>query len=250
MVQLSIVIITWNQLSYLQDCLCSLQPVMQREDVEVIVVDNGSEDGTCQYLTVNYPQIYLHINDCNKGVAYARNRGLELAQGKKVLFLDNDTVVNENAISGMEIYLDEHSKVGLCACRLVDSNSQIQDSFKPLPGLWLKIKNVLGITKTNAPDLQTVTSPIEPVYVIGACQMIRREVIERIGLLDENIFYGPEDADYCMRIVAEGWKVVYLPQYTIVHHWRRATNKKLFSRLAWKHFCALCYFYAKYKRIN
>ena len=250
MVQLSIVIITWNQLSYLQDCLCSLQPVMQREDVEVIVVDNGSEDGTCQYLTVNYPQIYLHINDCNKGVAYARNRGLELAQGKKVLFLDNDTVVNENAISGMEIYLDEHSKVGLCACRLVDSNSQIQDSFKPFPGLWLKIKNVLGITKTNAPNLQTVTSPIEPVYVIGACQMIRREVIERIGLLDENIFYGPEDADYCMRIVAEGWKVVYLPQYTIVHHWRRATNKKLFSRLAWKHFCALCYFYAKYKRIN
>ena len=250
MVQLSIVIITWNQLSYLQDCLCSLQPVMQREDVEVIVVDNGSEDGTCQYLTVNYPQIYLHINDCNKGVAYARNRGLELAQGKKVLFLDNDTVVNENAISGMEIYLDEHSKVGLCACRLVDSNSQIQDSFKPFPGLWLKIKNVLGITKTNAPDVQTVTSPIEPVYVIGACQMIRREVIERIGLLDENIFYGPEDADYCMRIVAEGWKVVYLPQYTIVHHWRRATNKKLFSRLAWKHFCALCYFYAKYKRIN
>lgn len=250
MVQLSIVIITWNQLSYLQDCLCSLQPVMQREDVEVIVVDNGSEDGTCQYLTVNYPQIYLHINDCNKGVAYARNRGLELAQGKKVLFLDNDTVVNENAISGMEIYLDEHSKVGLCACRLVDSNSQIQDSFKPFPGLWLKIKNVLGITKTNAPDLQTVTSPIEPVYVIGACQMIRREVIERIGLLDENIFYGPEDADYCMRIAAEGWKVVYLPQYTIVHHWRRATNKKLFSRLAWKHFCALCYFYAKYKRIN
>jgi hypothetical protein amacA2_05673 len=223
---------------------------MQRKDVEVIVVDNGSEDGTCQYLTVNYPQIYLHINDCNKGVAYARNRGLELAQGKKVLFLDNDTVVNENAISGMEIYLDEHSKVGLCACRLVDSNSQVQDSFKPFPGLWLKIKNVLGITKTNAPDLQTVTSPIEPVYVIGACQMIRREVIERIGLLDENIFYGPEDADYCMRIAAEGWKVVYLPQYTIVHHWRRATNKKLFSRLAWKHFCALCYFYAKYKRIN
>lgn len=250
MIQLSIVIITWNQLSYLRDCLCSFQPVMQRKDVEVIVVDNGSEDGTCQYLTVNYPQIYLHINDCNKGVAYARNRGLELAQGKKVLFLDNDTVVNENAISGMEIYLDEHSKVGLCACRLVDSNSQIQDSFKPFPGLWLKIKNVLGITKTNALDLQTVTSPIEPVYVIGACQMIRREVIERVGLLDENIFYGPEDADYCMRIAAEGWKVVYLPQYTIVHHWRRATNKKLFSRLAWKHFCALCYFYAKYKRIN
>lgn len=250
MVRLSIIIITWNQLSYLQECLRSLQPVMKRDDVEVIVVDNGSEDGTCSYLTLNYPRIHLRVNDCNKGVAYARNRGLELAQGNKVLFLDNDTIVNENAISGLETYLDEHPQVGLCACRLIDGNNQIQESFKPFPGLWLKAKNVLGITQSNVPDLQTITSPFEPVYVIGACQMIRREVIKRVGLLDEKIFYGPEDADYCLRIVADGWKVVYLPQYTIVHHWQRATNKKLFSRLAWKHFCALCYFYVKYKRIN
>ncbi|WP_221656756.1 glycosyltransferase family 2 protein [Bacteroides salyersiae] len=251
MIQLSVIIITWNQLSYLQECLHSLCPVMKREDVEIIIVDNGSKDGTCQYLAHNYPQVRLHVNVCNKGVAYARNRGLELSQGKKILFLDNDTVANENAISGLETYLDEHPQVGLCACRLVDGNNQIQDSFKPFPGLWLKVKNVLRITKNNALDLQAfTTSPFEPVYVIGACQMIRREVIERIGLLDERIFYGPEDADYCLRIVADGWKVVYLPQYTIIHHWRRATNKKLFSRLAWRHFCALCYFYAKYKRIN
>lgn len=250
MVRLSIIIITWNQLYYLQQCLHSLQPVMERDDVEVIVVDNGSKDDTCSYLTLNYPRIHLHVNDCNKGVAYARNRGLELAQGDKVLFLDNDTVANENAISGLEAYLDKHTKVGLCACRLVDGNNQIQESFKSFPGLWLKIKNVLGTAKSNVPDIQADTPPFEPVYVIGACQMIRREVIERVGLLDEKIFYGPEDADYCLRIVAAGWKVVYLPQYTIVHHWRRATNKKIFSRLAWKHFCALCYFYVKYKRIN
>lgn len=249
MIRLSVIIITWNQLSYLQECLHSLHPVMRREDVEVIIVDNGSNDGTDQYLARNYPQVRLHVNACNKGVAYARNRGLELSKGSKILFLDNDTIVNENAISGLEAYLDEHPQVGLCACRLVDGNNRIQDSFKPFPGLWLKVKNVLRITG-HVPDLQIPTSPFEPVYVIGACQMIRREVIDCIGLLDERIFYGPEDADYCLRIVAHGWKVVYLPQYMIIHHWRRATNKKLFSRLAWKHFCALCYFYAKYKRIN
>lgn len=250
MVRLSIVIITWNQLSYLQECLHSLQPVMKREDVEVIIVDNGSADGTCQFLSLNYPKIRLLVNDCNKGVAYARNRGLERAKGNKVLILDNDTIVNEEAISGMEDYLDNHPCVGLCACRLVDSNNQVQESFKTFPGLWLKMKNVLGIGQRNVASLQIPTGPYEPVYVIGACQMIRREVIEHIGLLDEKIFYGPEDADFCLRVAAEGWKVVYLPQYTIVHHWRRATNKKLFTRLAWKHFCALCYFYLKYKRIN
>lgn len=250
MVQLSIVIITWNQLSYLQQCLYSLQPVMKRKDVEVIIVDNGSADGTCQFLSLHYPEIHLLVNDCNKGVAYARNRGLERSKGNKVLILDNDTVVNEEAISGLEDYLDKHPRVGLCACRLVDSNNQVQESFKPFPGLWLKMKNVLGISQKNVSSAQIPTVPYEPVYVIGACQMIRREVIERIGLLDEKIFYGPEDADYCLRIASDGWKVVYLPQYTIVHHWRRATNKKLFTRLAWKHFCALCYFYLKYKRIN
>lgn len=250
MVQLSIVIITWNQLSYLQECLHSLQPVMKREDVEVIIVDNGSADGTCQFLSLHHPKISLLVNDCNKGVAYARNRGLERARGNKILILDNDTIVNEEAISGLEDYLDNHPRVGLCACRLVDSNNQVQESFKPFPGLWLKMKNVLGIGQRNVSFVQIPTGPYEPVYVIGACQMIRREVIERIGLLDEKIFYGPEDADYCLRVAADGWKVVYLPQYTIVHHWRRATNKKLFTRLAWKHFCALCYFYLKYKRIN
>lgn len=250
MVHLSIVIITWNQLSCLKTCLQSLLSIMERNDVEIVVVDNGSEDGTCQYLTDFYPQIHLLVNDCNKGVAYARNRGLEVVQGDKVLLLDNDTIVNATAVCGMETYLDTHSQVGLCTCRLVDAENQVQVSFKPFPSLWIKIKNILGVTKNNVSDPDAETLPFEPVYVIGACQMIRREVIERVGLLDENIFYGPEDADFCLRIALDGWKVVYLPQYTIAHHWRRVTNRKLFSYLAWKHFCGLCYFYMKYKRIN
>ena len=80
--------------------------------------------------------------------------------------------------------------------------------------------------------------------------MLRKSVRYKVGLLDENIFYGPEDADYCLRIAGEGFKVVYLPQYSIVHLWRRATNRQRFSLLAWKHFCGLCYFYIKHKRID
>lgn len=249
MVSLSIVIITWNQLSFLEKCLQSLHFIMECDGVEVIVVDNGSTDNTCQYITDTYPQIRLLVNDCNRGVAYARNRGMEIAQGAKILLLDNDTIADKTAIKGMETYMDQHPQVGLCTCKLVDGNNQIQQSFKPFPGLWIKMKNVLGLSNKNPSVTQVGILPFEPIYVIGACQMIRREVIDRIGLLDENIFYGPEDADYCLRTVSAGWKVVYLPQYTIVHYWQRATNKKIFSLLAWKHFCSLCYFYKKYKRI-
>ena len=250
MKRLSIVIITWNQLAYLKACLQSLLPIMKRADVEVIVVDNGSQDGTSQYLTEKFPVIRLLSNSCNKGVAYARNRGLEITTGEKILILDNDTIVNESAISGMEAYLDGHPLVGLCTCKLVDSENRVQESFKPLPGLLFKVRKVLGFSGKNDRVIMDSNVPFEPVYVIGACQMVKREVLQRVGLLDEHIFYGPEDADFCLRIVSEGWKIVYLPQYTIVHHWRRATNRNLFSRLAWKHFCGLCYFYKKYKRIN
>lgn len=250
MVNLSIVIITWNQLSCLAKCLQSLHVVMERNDVEVIVVDNGSKDNTCQYIAETYPMIRLLVNPCNKGVAYARNRGLEVTRGHKVLLLDNDTVANETAIKGMEAYMDEHQKVGLCTCQLVDGENRTQESFKSFPGLWIKMKNVLGLARKESSITLLTTLPFEPTYVIGACQMIRRDVIVRIGLLDEAIFYGPEDADYCLRIASDGWKVVYLPQYTIIHYWRRATNRKRFSLLAWKHFCSLCYFYIKYKRIH
>ena len=91
-------------------------------------------------------------------------------------------------------------------------------------------------------------NPIEPVYVIGACQIIRREVVEQIGLLDEHMFFGPEDADYCLRAASVGWKIVYLPQYSIVHFWQRTSGKQLFSRLAWLHLKALVYFYRKHHR--
>ena len=143
MKRLSIVIITWNQLAYLKACLQSLLPIMKRADVEVIVVDNGSQDGTSQYLTEKFPVIRLLSNSCNKGVAYARNRGLEITTGEKILILDNDTIVNESAISGMEAYLDGHPLVGLCTCKLVDSENRVQESFKPFPGLLVKVRNVL-----------------------------------------------------------------------------------------------------------
>lgn len=78
--------------------------------------------------------------------------------------------------------------------------------------------------------------------------MIRREVLDLTGLLDENIFYGPEDADFCIRVRNNGFKIVYLPQFSIIHHWKRVTNRKIFSKLACRHIQTLLYFYKKHHR--
>ena len=249
-VKVSYIIITWNGLPLLKRLLGSMSVQMKRTDVEVIVVDNGSEDGSTDYIRTEYPTIRLIENPENKGVAYARNRALEVAEGKYLFILDNDIVINDTAVEGMERYMDENEDAGLCGCKLTGSDGEVQESCKPYPGIMIKVRNVV------LPDRQTFYykekmngEPFEPVYVIGACQMIRRETLENVGLLDENIFYGPEDADYCLRVSKAGWKVMYLPQFTMQHLCQRKTTKKPFSPLGRKHIKALMYFYWKYKKL-
>ncbi len=223
--------------------------VISRTDVETIVVDNGSVDDTCSSISSRFPMVILVKNDTNKGVAYARNRGMERSTGDYILILDNDTIANSDAIDGMLRYMDENMSVGICGCRLVNCQGDVQQSYKKFPSIITKIRNVLSSDKSGV-AIDPPTEVIYPDYVIGACQMIRRKVLEMIGLLDEHIFYGPEDADYCLRARQQGWHVVYLPQFAIIHLWQRASSRKLFSRLSWRHMCGLMYFYVKYRRIH
>ena len=255
--QLSVVLICWNSLTYLREALASLQDTLQATaDSEIIVIDNGSTDGTDRFIAENYKGITYRRLPQNKGVAYARNRGIELAKGNFVWLLDDDTVTNREALATMLQYMQQHLECGICGCQLTCNNGEIQQSYKPYPGLKIKMRNVLRSIlhcKGNPSDPykeQLATGqPFEPVYIIGACQLIRREVIEKAGLLDENIFYGPEDADYCLRTRALGWQIAYLPQVNIIHHWKRITNRNLFSTIARKHTEALIYFYRKHRKI-
>ena len=96
--RLSIILISWNSLVHLKECLASLSYTLQKEDIEIIWVDNGSTDGASRYVKENYPQIQTVALPYNQGVAYARNRGIEKASGKYILLLDDDTIANENAI--------------------------------------------------------------------------------------------------------------------------------------------------------
>ena len=246
--RLSIIIITYNGLGFLTRCLDSLCDCIDKPDCEVIIVDNYSTDGTLDFLRNNYPQLPLILNSENRGVAAARNQGIARATGDKLLLLDNDTEATTTAINAMSRYLDKHPEVGLCSCRLVDKEGIPQDSCKPYPGLMIKARNVLGIGNKMryVPSEEGI---IEPVYVIGACQMFTHEVVDKVGLLDEHIFYGPEDADWCLRIKQAGWRIHCLNNHTIVHDYRRSTRRSPFSKLGRMHIKALLYFYWKHKKL-
>lgn len=238
MIKISYILISHNGLAFLQQLLPSLKQQMQRKDVEIILVDNGSTDGTTKYISTQYVSIQLIPLSDNKGVAYARNRALEKAKGQYLFILDNDTIVNDIAVEGMEKHLDTHTKTGLVACQLQDLNGSIQNTYLPYPGILVKLARLFNVP---FPSMQ-------PIYVIGACQMIRRKAFEQVGFLDEAIFYGPEDCDFCLRLQDAGWSVEYLPQFTIIHACQRITHHHIFSSLTREHIRGLIYFYSKHKR--
>lgn len=249
-IKVSFVIITWDGLHYICNLLKSMEHIIAMDDVEVILVDNGSQDGTVSYVKRVYPRVLLMELSVNRGVAYARNRGMQVARGEYICIIDNDVVMKDEVFVGVLAYMDEHPDVGLAGCALCYEDGTLQDSCKKYPGLFFKLGNLLRLRSGYCYQDKMQVEPFEPVYVIGAFQWFRREAFEQAGLLDENIFYGPEDCDFCMRIHAAGWKIMYLPQYRLVHHCQRMTNHRPFSKMGMRHIFGLLYLYWKYKRLN
>ena len=247
--KLSVILISWNSLHMLRRCLLSLHPVMAQPSIEIIWVDNGSTDGTADFVHTHYPSVRTILLNENCGVARARNHGIRNAKGEYILLLDDDTEASAEAINTLIAHLDSHPLTAIAGCALRSPQGELQDSFKPFPGLIRKIKNVIhSKLKLNQKPTPLPDTIIHPTYIIGACQMIRRKTLNSIGLLDEKIFYGPEDADICLRARHAGWSIDYLPSVSIIHHWRRITSRSLTSPASRRHIRALLYFWRKHKR--
>lgn len=248
MTTLSIIILTYNQKDLTLRCLRSLRDGISDVSAEIIIVDNGSTDGTRKKIEKEFPDVVYIRNDKNLGVAAGRNIGIDASHGDFIMILDNDTLVPGGALQALVEYLDSHPDVGLVAPRLTNMEGKTQKSCKEYPGLGVKISNVFSRGRSDHFLVATSTADQEPFYVIGAAQLFRREVWNQAGRLDEKIFYGPEDADFCIRVRNQGWKVVYHPAITIIHDWQRSTTTNLMSPMARKHIRSLFYFYWKWKR--
>lgn len=248
--EISLVILTYNQKALTLRCLESLRCFLESGDNEVIVVDNGSCDDTVAAITGRFPQVKIIRMDENKGVAAGRNAALSVAGGRYLMILDNDTIASAEAIYSLRDYLASHLDVGLVAPLLVSPQGETQTSFRPYPGIVAKLNNIFRGRHRSSVERGSgaPAHELEPFYVIGAAQMFPHDVWEAAGPLDENIFYGPEDADFCMAVRSKGGRVVYLPSVTIVHDWQRATTSNLFSAAARRHIMALLYFWRKHRR--
>ncbi|MCM1163061.1 MAG: glycosyltransferase family 2 protein [Muribaculaceae bacterium] len=246
--KISIIILTCSQLQLTLRCLRSIAPITQHGDVEIILVDNGSTDSTVETVAQEFPMVRIISHPTNIGVSAGRNSGLKAATGEHLMILDNDTIATPEVILQLSRRLSTTPGAGLVAPRLVSPAGQTQSSFRPYPGILSKLRNVV-VGKRRSSIVEAIpTTPHEPFYVIGAAQMFARTTYLQSGGLDEAIFYGPEDADFCMAVRKQGLKVIYFPDLTIVHDWQRATTSRLLSRSALTHMRALLHFYRKHRR--
>jgi GT2 family glycosyltransferase len=235
------VVVSWNTRKLLEECLRSLSSAS--EPLEVIVVENGSSDGSADMVRQCFPEARLIENSDNRGFSAANNQGLAICSGFAALLLNSDTRVQSGASERMLQFLTSHPRAGMVGCRLVDAWGEVQPSASGLPGLWMQLASFLGLKRllplgavghllkhrlsarlldvlTNGyftPTLSS-TAPLQVDFLSGACLMVRREVWEEIGLLDESIFLFLEDADWCRRARDAGWELWFLPDLEVVHH--------------------------------
>jgi GT2 family glycosyltransferase len=224
----SICIPTRDAKDLLTEALRSIYSSTQSVSFEIIVIDNASRDGTCEQLQSEFPNVRIILNEANLGFGRATNQGIRISIGRYVLLLNNDTLVLPEAFDRLIEFMDAHPEAGICTPKVLNRDGTLQkqcrrsfatpwDLFcyfsglsKVFPHSRLFARYLVTYQDENA--IHTVDA------VSGSCMLIRRQVIDQIGLLDERFFAYQEDADYCFRAHKAGWEIYYYPKAQIIHY--------------------------------
>jgi GT2 family glycosyltransferase len=266
MCDLGIVIVNWNTRDYLRRCLETVFATEEGISYRVIVVDNGSDDGSAEMVTAEFPAAELITGQGNIGYPAGNNLGLKRlghmgsgdapAAPRYSLLLNPDTELPPDALNRVIVYMDAHPEIGVIGPRLVLENGSLDLACRrSLPSPEIALWRLIGFSKlfprsrrfarynlTFLDEHQTA----EVGSVVGAFMMLRREAIERVGLMDETFFMYGEDLDWCKRVFEAGWRIVYYPEVTVLHVKRAASRQ---SRRASLEFVrAFLLFYNKHYR--
>lgn len=237
-IELSIVTVSWNVCDLLRDCLKSVEKNQENVNLEMIVVDGGSSDGSPEMVENEFPWVKLICRSENLGFPKGNNLGIRQAKGRHILLLNPDTIVKDNAFFKMVSYLDDNIGVGGLGGQLLNADGSIQSSRRRFPSYWTAIfestwlepyapKRILDRYYVQDLPLNEIT---DVDWVMGACLMVPRRVIDHVGLLDEDYFMYSEELDWCRRIKESGWRIVYFPPAQIVHYIGKSSEQAVTAR--------------------
>lgn len=225
--QLSVIIVNYNVKHFLEQCLNSVLASSFISQIEIIVLDNDSSDGSLSYLEPKFPQVKFIATGKNLGFAKANNIGMAQAKGKYLLLLNPDTVVGEQVFENVFRFMEENPQAGAIGVRMLDGNGNfLPESKRSFPSPWVSFCKIVGLNKLfpHSPrfasyDLRYLShTEIHEVEVLaGAFMFMRKEALMKSGFLDEQFFMYGEDIDLSYRIQQAGYKNFYLPE-KIIHY--------------------------------
>ena len=233
--KLSVIIVNYNVKHFLEQCLHSVYNAAKGIETEIFVVDNNSVDGSAQLIREKFPELYFIENKENVGFSRANNQAIRLAKGEYILLLNPDTVVEEDTFLKVTGFMDKHSEAGGLGVKMIDGKGTfLPESKRGLPTPWVAFYKMFGLStlfpnsrKFGKYHLSNLNkNEIHEVEILaGAFMLLRKETLDKVGLLDEAFFMYGEDIDLSYRIILGGYKNYYFPETTIIHYKGESTKK-------------------------
>lgn len=233
--KISIVIVNYNVEYFLEQCLNSVRTALKNVSGEVFVVDNNSIDQSVEMVRAKFPEYHLIANKDNRGFSKANNQAIEISQGEYVLLLNPDTVVEEDTFEKIIAFMDQHPDAGGLGVRMLDGKGKfLPESKRGLPTPSVAFYKIVGLSRLFPKSKkfghyhlghlsEFETNEIE--ILSGAFMLMRKETLDKVGLLDEAFFMYGEDIDLSYRIIKGGYKNYYFPETRIIHYKGESTKK-------------------------
>ncbi|MDR0995735.1 MAG: glycosyltransferase family 2 protein [Tannerella sp.] len=251
---LSVVIVNYNVKYFLEQCLVSVERAAEGLDVEIFVVDNASTDDSLAYLGARFPQVIFIANTDNRGFAAANNQAIRQSKGEYVLLLNPDTLIGEDSLHTLCFFLDEHPQAAAVGVKMLDARGGfLPESKRCFPTPWVAFCKLFGLGKLfpHSPTFAAYSLPyLNPnkthkVSVLaGAFMLMRREALDKAGLLDESFFMYGEDIDLSYRFVQQGYTNYYVPERIL--HYKGESARQDDKRYLKSFYGSMLIFFKKY----
>lgn len=254
--KISIIIVSWNVESLLEKCLLSIQKNKSNLNLEIIVVDNDSNDNTREMVREKFPEVKLIANQNNVGFAAANNQGIRESTGNYILLLNPDTEIIKNSLVKSLDFIKQNEKIGILGCKHLNTNLTIQHSVRRFPTItaialiffkiYKLLPNLPAIYRYMAKDFDyKVSKKVD--QVAGSFMLIRKELLNEIGLLDENFFIWFEEVDLCKRAQDASWEVWYQSSAEIIHHGGSSFKQQMTLKKQKMFFKSALYYFQKHR---
>lgn len=226
---LTVIIVNWNTRELLRRCLLAVRRARATADAQVIVVDNASSDLSAAMVRAEFPTVELIANDRNVGFGVANNLALRTARGRDVLLLNPDTELRDGAVEAATQYLAEHPNAGVVGTTLLHADGSPQLYCSRYPSAWHSLRHnpyVARLLDERAMDCTVKPGQVRRAdWLLGACLLIRKQILDEIGAFDPRFFVYGEEIDLQYRIRQAGWDIVYVPSPGVIHHSGQSTRQ-------------------------